>query len=192
MGQSLRKRLRRAAETSREKVDKAEKADEAAEAKEPQPAPYRDGRRKSSAQWAAVMSRSLKKKLGQVDPAPAPPPPVAPPAPVKAEEDSSENRRINERITYGHEVQWLAGKDRFSGEVLDISESGLRLTCDKAVNVHTQVRVFIPLPAAGHTTRQMYLLEGVVVRAGDGEVGIFFIDLPLDVRVLIRDLVDNI
>ncbi len=186
MGRSIRRKLHRAVEAKREDEEK------------PQPATYKEAKHKSSAEWAAVMSRSLNKKLGKDEtpetpqPRPSNPRPATPmpvPAVPSSEKDTGENRRVNERITYDRQVQWLADKERYNSTVLDISESGLRLTCDKPVKLHTQVRVFIPLPAGEHTTRQMYLLEGVVVRSEDDEVGIFFTDLPLDVRVLIRDLV---
>jgi len=154
------------------------------------PLPIRHERNKSSAQWRTVMTESLRKKLGKSEGG-APQPKVALPGPVPSQPQAEvdENRRSNERVAFGKRVQWLADEERYSGDILDISESGVRLTCDRPVPLHTRIKIFIPL-AVGHEARmQMYLLEAVVVRVDEGEIGILFVDLPLEVLVLIRDMV---
>ncbi len=82
-------------------------------------------------------------------------------------------------------------------ELVDLSESGARITCRHPINAMTRIRVAMLLPgrAVGHDGDVRLDTTGVVVwshRAEDGryDTGVFFSDLEDEQRGLLQAFVD--
>ena len=81
-------------------------------------------------------------------------------------------------------------------ELVDLSESGARLTCESAIDAMTRVQVVLVLPAErlGHTTDARLETVGVVVWSHQTEdssydTGVFFPELDEDAAGLLRSYV---
>ena len=81
-------------------------------------------------------------------------------------------------------------------ELVDLSESGARLTCEAAIDAMTRVQVVLVLPAdrLGHTEDATLQTVGVVVWSHQTEdavfdTGVFFPELDDDSASLLRNYV---
>jgi len=81
-------------------------------------------------------------------------------------------------------------------DLVDLSESGARLTCGNGIEAMTRVQVVLVLPAdrLGHTEDARLETSGVVVwshqaESGDFDTGVFFPELSDEMAGLLRNYV---
>ena len=100
------------------------------------------------------------------------------------------NRRTTERVTLKRPAQGAVGRWRFFGEICDISEGGARSRSEEPLRLNSRIKLFVPLPLPAGRAR-MAMLDAVVVRKAEGELGVQFMVLSRENRLAIRELVQT-
>jgi c-di-GMP-binding flagellar brake protein YcgR len=109
----------------------------------------------------------------------------------------SDERRKDRRVPAKGPCTIVGGDgEERAFELVDLSESGARLTCETAIAAMTRVQMVIVLPAdrLGHTEDARLDTVGVVVwshKANETsyDTGVFFSDLEDDMASLLRNYV---
>ena len=113
------------------------------------------------------------------------------------DEQKSDERRVARRVPARGPCT-IVGSDGNEKpfELVDLSESGARLTCGSAIEAMTRVQVVLVLPAdrLGHTEDARLQTDGVVVwshpsGAESFDTGVFFPELDDEMASLLRNYV---
>jgi len=103
------------------------------------------------------------------------------------------NRRNHPRVPLATSIQ-VVHRGRVSHiSSQDISEGGIRLA-DAALSVNSRVKLFVPVPHCelGQLRRaRMLMFKGEVVWRRDGDVGVRFVEPPLEHLLEVRDFVSH-
>lgn len=98
------------------------------------------------------------------------------------------NRRRHKRAPLARRVQFVHGSRVHSLPLKDISEGGLCLEGPARLPRKQRIKLFIPVPQPGSKDK-LSVLWGEVVWAGEGRVGMRFVDPPLESLLQLRSYI---
>lgn len=101
------------------------------------------------------------------------------------------NRRQHPRAALESQVQFYCNNQLFMGRAVDISEGGVGLIGRfPRLRRGDQVKLFVALPCTPSRNKgKLYLLEGQVVWQEAAQIGVSFVDPPLDSLLDVRGYV---